>query len=176
MNWTEGPATWKQLRYLDQHGYKPDHPLSRTEASDLIRKFGGDPDSFATLTATTLHEEKRGDSPHDFHLAVEMAACTLKEAEESKKPHCRNALDLALTRRQEFWADTCCDVTEMHLRTRPVIDLYHKYGCLLYLPSRRQVQEILDALDSAMPLWDRDHPELFFETMSLNFPELLRHR
>jgi hypothetical protein len=26
-----------------------------------------------------------------------------------------------------------------------------------------------------MPSWDRDRPEVFFQTLSLNFPQLLRH-
>jgi hypothetical protein len=36
------------------------------------------------------------------------------------------------------------------------------------------VQEILDALDSAMPAWEREHPALFYQTLELNFPHLLR--
>jgi len=38
-----------------------------------------------------------------------------------------------------------------------------------------QVQSILEALDSALPAWDRDSPEMFYRTLELNFPELLRH-
>jgi hypothetical protein len=36
------------------------------------------------------------------------------------------------------------------------------------------VQHILDALDSAAPFWDKEHPELFYQTLQLNFPELVR--
>jgi hypothetical protein len=177
MNWTEGPATWKQLRFLEQHGCKLDHRLSKAEAADLVRKFGGDPEGTAEPTACGPRDEERGISPYDFHQAVERASSGLNAAEaEGKQLQTKTVLNLALARRQDFWADTCRDVGEMQLHTRPVIDLYHKYGCLAYPPSRVQVQEILDALDSALPLWDRDHPELFYETMSLNFPELVRRR
>jgi hypothetical protein len=37
-----------------------------------------------------------------------------------------------------------------------------------------QVQHILDALDAALPNWEREHPDLFYKTLELNFPELLR--
>jgi hypothetical protein len=36
------------------------------------------------------------------------------------------------------------------------------------------VQVVLEALDAAMPLWDRDHPELFYQALELNFPQLVR--
>ena len=41
MEWTDEPATWKQLKYLRQLGCKLDHPLTKIEASDLIGKLGG---------------------------------------------------------------------------------------------------------------------------------------
>jgi hypothetical protein len=76
--------------------------------------------------------------------------------------------------RQEFWMDTCRETTHMHMGTKPVIDLYRQYGCRFCEPTHAQVQGILDALDSAMPQWERTHPELFFQTLELNFPELVR--
>jgi hypothetical protein len=36
------------------------------------------------------------------------------------------------------------------------------------------VKAVLDALDGAMPLWDKEHPELFYQTLEINFPELVR--
>ena len=57
-----------------------------------------------------------------------------------------------------------------------MIELYRKFGCRYDPPTQRQVQEILEALDPAMPFWDRDHPELFFQTLELNHPGLLRRR
>jgi hypothetical protein len=32
----------------------------------------------------------------------------------------------------------------------------------------------LDALDAAMGSWDRDYPQLFYQALELNFPELRR--
>jgi hypothetical protein len=57
-----------------------------------------------------------------------------------------------------------------------VLEFYRKFGCAFEAPSHRQVEEILSALDSAIPLWDRDHPELFYRTLELNHPELIKRR
>ena len=174
MNWTEGPATWKQLRYLNQLGYKPDHPLTKTEASDLIRSHGGQPET-VTYTATAIPQADTGQAPHHFHNAVEEARQQFTEAKGDEAQKYRRHLEIAMTRRQEFWMDTCREISQMQIGSRAVVDLYRKHGCLYYLPSAHQVQEILNALDGAAPFWDRDHPQLFYQTMSLNFPGLLRH-
>jgi hypothetical protein len=76
--------------------------------------------------------------------------------------------------RQEFWVNTCQEVTHMHIASQRVLELYQKHGCRFTVPSRQQVQDVLDALDSAMPNWEKEHPELFYQTLELNFPELLR--
>ena len=76
--------------------------------------------------------------------------------------------------RQEFWIDTCREVTQMHIVCQAVLELYQKHGCRFAVPSRQQVQDVLDALDAAMPVWEKEHPELFYQTLELNFPELLR--
>jgi hypothetical protein len=107
---------------------------------------------------------------------VEIARRALETPGDDSGEVCRHAFDSAVARRQEFWMDSCREMREMKLGSRSAINLYHKHGCLLYPPSSLQVQAILDALDSAAASWDRDHPELFYETLSLNFPELRRHR
>jgi hypothetical protein len=76
--------------------------------------------------------------------------------------------------RAEFWQDTCREVKEMHFGSVQVFELYQRYGCRFFSPSHAQVEEVLIALDSAMPLWDRDHLELFYQTLQLNFPDLAR--
>ncbi len=176
MNWTEGPATWKQLRFLSEHGYTPEHPLTKNEAADLIRDYGGQPETLTISTAVGIPGESTAGAPHDFHTAVEVARRTLGGAGIDPGGVCKRALDSAIARRQEFWMDTCRNVQEMRVGSRQAIDLCHKHGCLLYPPGPPQVQAVLDALDPAMPSWDRDRPELFYETLTLNFPELLRHR
>jgi hypothetical protein len=76
--------------------------------------------------------------------------------------------------RQELWIDTCREVTQMHIVSQVVLQRYQKHGCRFTVPSRQQVQDVLDALDSAMPMWENEHSELFYQTLELNFPELLR--
>ena len=77
--------------------------------------------------------------------------------------------------RQEFWIDTCRDVVGRRTGYKQVFELYQKYGCRFCEATHGEVQGILDALDSALPFWDRDHPELFYQTLELNFGELVRH-
>jgi hypothetical protein len=85
-------------------------------------------------------------------------------------------LEAALYDRRQFWMDTCREVLEMQTASRQVLELHIEHGCRFRVPSHTQVQYILDALDSALPGWDRDHPELFYRTLELNFPELLHVR
>ena len=81
---------------------------------------------------------------------------------------------LSKTEREEFWTDTCREMTQMQMSSQRVIDLYRKYGCRFCAPTRQQVQHVINALDSAMSSWEIDHPELFYQTLELNFPELVR--
>jgi hypothetical protein len=76
--------------------------------------------------------------------------------------------------REEFWTDTCRDVMQMQHGSPKVIDLYRKYGCRFCTPSPLQVRHVLNALDSAISSWEAEHPELFYQTLELNFPELIR--
>jgi hypothetical protein len=76
--------------------------------------------------------------------------------------------------RQEFWVNTCQEVSQMHVCSQHVLELYQKHGCRFTVPSRQQVQDVLNALDAAMPHWEKEHPELFYQTLELNFPQLLR--
>lgn len=89
-------------------------------------------------------------------------------------PNVRADFTVATARRQEFWVDTCRDSREMQIGSVQVFELYQNYGCRFFPPTREQAQIIFDALDSALPTWDRDHPELFYQTLELNFPDLVR--
>jgi len=161
MTWTDGPATWKQLKYLRAHGYTPTpaHRLTKSEASELIRSFGGQPEGPAPLA------EKQAQPA----LADARQPVAVGSTERAKE-----ALNAGPTQRQEFWLDTCREV--MRVGSMQARELYRKHGCLFCEPTGQQVQEILDALDSALPSWDKDHPELFYETLGLNFPGLRRRR
>ena len=76
--------------------------------------------------------------------------------------------------RQEFWTDTCREMTQMQIGSPQVIELYRKHGCRFCVPTHDHVQHVLNALDMAMPSWEKDHKELFYQTLELNFPELVR--
>ena len=81
---------------------------------------------------------------------------------------------LAPPQRLEFWVDTCREITQMRQASKQAIDLYRKFGCRFCEPTHAQVEEVLQALDSALPQWEKAHPELFYQTLELNFPELVR--
>jgi hypothetical protein len=79
------------------------------------------------------------------------------------------------TERQAFWMDTCREITGMQAASQQVIELYRMHGCRFCAPTHEQAQAVILALDSAVPQWEQVHPELFYQTLELNFPELLRH-
>jgi hypothetical protein len=84
-------------------------------------------------------------------------------------------LAAARVRRVDFWLDTCRDMREMVVGNVQVYQLHHDYGHRLFAPTREQAEEILDALDTALPAWDKEHPELFYKTLELNYPDLIRN-
>lgn len=79
-----------------------------------------------------------------------------------------------LLEREEFWADTCREVTQMQHASGEAVELYRKFGCRFCTPGRQQIQDVLRALDTAVPRWEKEHPELFFQTLELNYPELIK--
>jgi hypothetical protein len=85
-----------------------------------------------------------------------------------------NALPTTLIDRVKFWADTCQEVTQMKTGSHEAIELYRKFGCRFWTPSEQQIEQVINALDLAMPQWDKNHPELFFQTLELSFPELVK--
>lgn len=175
MNWTDEPATWKQLKYLKQVGYQPDRPLTKTEAAALINNFGGHPEALVAVakedpSEVAKHEARR------LRITVENARRAVSEAKKDEAAKSQTDLALAIARRQEFWIDTCRDAGRMLPASVQVHDLYQKFGCRFEPPTHCEVQYILDALDSAAPHWDKDHPELFYQTIELNFPQLLRRK
>ncbi len=107
--------------------------------------------------------------------APDSRACELRRAvERARRQGSREQLNLALHERRQFWISTCQQGADMRTASRQARELQRQHGWLFCVPSAPQVQHILDALDSAMPGWDNDHPALFFSTLELNFPELLR--
>ena len=107
---------------------------------------------------------------------MEKAARVVSGARGDTVQTAEQDLAIAISKRQMFWIDTCRDPTRMQAACGQVLEFYRKYGCRFDAPSHREVQEVLSALDSAMPSWDRDHPEVFYQTLELNFPGLVRRR
>ena len=79
-------------------------------------------------------------------------------------------------KRQEFWLDTCRGFAHIKFGCAQIQELYRRYGCRFAEPTTQQVRGILDALDGAAPRWETEHPELFYQTLELSFPELLIRR
>ena len=172
MNWADEPATWKQLKFLRGVGYKPERPLTKTEAAALIRDFGGpaEPAPISQASDSTKQQARH------LRAAVEDARRKVAEAEKGGIEKFQHELAAAITQRQKFWVDTCSDAGTMLIGSMQAQDLYQKHGCRFAAPMHQDVQYILDALDSAAPNWDTDHPELFYQTLEINFPQLLRRR
>lgn len=79
-------------------------------------------------------------------------------------------------KRQEFWLDTCRGFAHIKFGCAQIQELYRRHGCRFAEPTPEQVRGILDALDTAAPRWETEHPELFYQTLELSFPELLIRR
>jgi hypothetical protein len=176
MDWSNEPATWKQLKYLREHGFTPPRPLNKAEALELIRGFGGTAVEIAAPVANQLRETTVNCNAYQLRSDVEKAKKRLQAAMASEFESAQVRLNSAISKRQEFWMDTCREARHVHLASLQVHELYQKHGCRFELPKNKDVQYILDALDSAVPNWDRDHPELFYQTLELNFPSLVRMR
>ena len=71
MDWTDGPATWKQIRYLSHFGYKPDHALTKSEAIDLIRRFGGQPEHALTTVQTETPPRVQQVAAYDLRVTAQ---------------------------------------------------------------------------------------------------------
>jgi hypothetical protein len=175
MDWENEPATWKQLRYLEQSGHKPDKRLTKAAAEELINSLGGRIAAPPAVPPAVVQPAPRLDA-HILRTDVEKAARAVSEARRESFQKSQQDLAMAISKRQTFWIDTCRDPTRMQAACGQVLDLYRKQGCRFEAPSHKQVQEVLTALDSAMPSWDRDHPEVFYQTLELNFPELVKRR
>jgi hypothetical protein len=175
MNWADEPATETQLNHLGQLGHRPGYSLTKGEAARLIAWF-----ERHHITPATPAAAATGDKAQPEAYLLRIAVASVKRMAASPEPDkariAQRELEQAMARRQGFWVDTCREVTQMHLASTQVLELYQQYGCRFSAPKAADAQQILDALDSAMPCWDIDHPALFYQTLELNFPELVRSR
>ncbi len=175
MNRPDEAATETQLSRLGQLGCRPGYLLTKGEALHLITWLeqhhhfkAAAPDQGPPLENTT---------PEAYLLKLAVASvkrgATAPQEAQGKSPP--PELEEAIARRQEFWIDTCREATQMRLASMQVRELYQQHGCRFSTPKPTEAQQILDALDSAMPSWELNHPALFYQTLELNFPELVRH-
>lgn len=159
MDRSEQPATDIQLKRLQQLGHQATQLLTREAAAHLIRELEG---HHSVPRAFELRKELES-------VKLALAGALPEEEEEL-----RVRLEQLRVLRREYWTDSCREPAQMRDASNQVLGLYMKYGCRFTIPSFEQVQEVLDALDSVMPTWDAEHPELFYDTLELNFPELIR--
>jgi hypothetical protein len=175
MNWTDESAAGN-LTGPGQPAEGPDAD-ARSQKSKTVRinTLAVYPEQAAVSTMQAAVATANLRSAQRSRAAVEEARDAVARSRPDNLDQSQAALCVALSQRQEFWIDTCCDPTHMHAPSGQVLELYRQCGCRFVAPTRDQSQVVLDALDAAAPHWDRDHPELFYETLELNFPELHRH-
>jgi hypothetical protein len=111
---------------------------------------------------------------YELRKAVESARQALARAQTESRESLQRLIDLAHRQRVQFWTDTCREPRQARATSRQVAELHRQHGWRFLTPSLFQVQSVLEALDSAMPYWDREHSSLFFQTLELNFPGVLR--
>jgi hypothetical protein len=162
----------------------PDYPLF-----EIIACYNYEPDLWSGLASlqTFVHcrmnmtnetAQKftlgKGDTQKLYISAPEIDGPNSLAAEDPPEPPIHAPREPA--RRQEFWLDTCRGVAHVQIACAQVQNLYRKHGCRFAEPTLEQIRGILDALDRAMPQWEREHPELFYQTLELSFPELVIRR
>jgi hypothetical protein len=113
---------------------------------------------------------------HVYQLRLAVLAAERSVREVPDRPGVRADLHAITAARRQFWLDTCRDNNEVLGAPEQALEFYQLFGARYFTPTWSEVGEVLDALDLAMPGWDKDHPELFYETLKLNFPSLLRHK
>ena len=173
MDWTDEPATRRQIKSLKELGYTLDHRLTKIEAADLIRNLGGKPEGEGSLVGNASRQAAAPDA-YQLRVKADKARRASVDAGREKPEKVEHELAAAVTERQDFWIETCQGSAKGSVALMQIHELYQKYGCRFEAPARNEVQYILDALDAAMPFWDRDNPELFYQTLELNFPAHLR--
>ncbi len=194
MDWPDEPATEQQVDQLKKLGYMIARPLTLTQAASLIRQYKKGPPRPVSPAPPQPEVPPAGSSAGKPGLPAaparegggEMSRTQGRPLQAQSEPPAHfklarpettpPAAEAAAAKavRVEFWLDTFREVKEMRVGSAQVYELRQKHGCRFLLPSSEQVRDLLDALDAAMPLWDKEHPEVFYQTLQLNFPDLTR--
>src|SRR5258705_10883122 len=84
MDWSDEPATWKQVKFLKEHGCTPDRRLTKMEATELIRTFGGSPEP-VTAAAQPAAEQLAPPAAYQLRAKADKARRNLQEAGRNQK-------------------------------------------------------------------------------------------
>src|SRR6266403_1447419 len=104
MNFSDEPATWKQLRILNRCGYQPNRRLTKGEASQLISDFRGEPQGQAPLEAT---EVVATTNAYQFRMSADNSAGPGGFGANGGANGGPSDQFSTKTERQEFWLSTC---------------------------------------------------------------------
>lgn len=170
-SWRAGPASQKQLKYLNQLGHVPDLPITKGEASRLIEAFEADAEGLHRRDEAWVRAQRAAALSYDtrtawvLHEALNTAQGQLENADQAKVWECQR-------NRMAFWKNTFSAGDSDD--TSQCLGLWEEFGRRYKEPSGKQINLVLEALDARTPDWDRFAPESFFHTLKKNFPELLR--
>ena len=178
MDWPDEPASEQQVMHLKNLGVSATPNLTMTAAARLIRQLrqAGPAASSRPLISASSWRASGQANEGDHALSPRNAGQTTNRTGAATPQISNAAAEPAATMasRVEFWLDTCRDIREMQVASVKVYEFHHSYGYRWLAPTSEQAQEILDALDAAIPSWENDHPELFYKTLELNYPTLIR--
>jgi hypothetical protein len=160
---------WKE-QLMRQRQFGPEAAQPESEPTGPIRAT-----RLPTPVGAPVGQTDGAPEAAQLRQAIESAQRAATQIGNDKFGDAPRALETAIAERREFWTDTCREMMQMRVKSKAVHALYQEHGCRFVAPSPDQVQYILNALDSAVCNWDQEHPELFYQTLELNFPELLRH-
>ncbi len=193
MNWADEPATEQQVAQLRTLGFNLARPLTLTEAANLIRQYKRQRSHRVPPVALQNREMEQATAnvsvspnppaPKDLprrrfelctHPPQQVPGAAGHVGDACPSPASVQDSGSPDAPRVDFWLDIFREVKDMRVASVKVFELRLKHGAHFLLPSREQAQDILDALDNALPNWERDNPEFFFQTLELNFPELIQ--
>ncbi len=195
-DWRSDPASDAQKLWLTDFGLSPAPKLTKGEASDLITRLRNDPDALAISDANRKEREEREEQQRQafpsYYLRQDVieAEKAIREAEQNLAEadaediengelilnEAKEELKSAWSARQEFWRGTFDKFGATEDYFEATESLYAQFGHYFKEPSRKQISEILDALDAASSDWDLHEPHAFYATMKSNFPNTVRRR
>ena len=117
--------------------------------------------------------ERERNLAYYLRLDVNEAKQRVERTERGEITLAKEDLRFAQKERVVFWKNTFRDVDpRVEDVNEQQIRLYLNWGYLFKTPANKIIQDLLDALDAYSPIWDRDKPEFFYETLVSNFPDL----